>query len=526
MNRLLPILVAGVAGLQVIPMEAESRPKLVVGIMVDQLRTDYLDNLKDMFGYGGFRRLMNNGVYFKDIDFKVPYGDAASATAIIQTGDYPRHNGVPGEKVYDQSSKSLKPVFQDNSYIGNFTNETYSPAALRVSTLTDEIAVENRGKSKIHSIAPSAAQAIVLAGHSGNSAFWINDETGRWSSSTYYSNPPTSIQNRNYNQPLISRLDTMVWTPLRKGEPYPFVSTDDIREGFRYNFTRSDRDVFSYYKQSPFVNRDITDVASEYIKNLNLGKGGETTDVLNLGYTLAVYPGIKDENYRYELEDAYLRLDKDLERLFNTIDRSVGRDNVLIYLVSTGYVGEPVIDNPQYRLPGGTFSVKRALSLLNAYFAAKYGNGAYVDEFADGQIYLIHSTLENKNLEPDRIAEEARDFLVRMSGVADAFTMNDLMSPALPKLESWRMAIDPKAAGDVLLEFSPGWTIVDDSRFPSVTQDNKTNAYSAPGFIMGADIQPMVIENAVDATSIAPTLAKSLRIRAPNSSSSRPVALK
>ena len=525
MKRLLSIMAVGLAGMQGITLTAESRPKLVVGIMVDQLRTDSLENLKGMLGNGGFRRLMDKGVYLKDVDFRVPYGDAASASAIIQTGDYPRHNGVSGEQIFDYSNKSLRPVFQDNAYIGNFTNETFSPAALRVTTLTDEIGVENKGKSKIHSIAPTPGQAIVLAGHSGNSAFWINDETGRWSSSTYYSNPPSAIQNRNYNSPLISRLDTMVWTPVRKGEPYPYVSTDDIREGFKYTFSRSDRDVFTLYKRSPFVNRDITDVATEYITGLNLGKNSETTDVLNLGYTLGVYPSIKDENYRYELEDAYLRLDKDLERLFNTLDKNVGTDNVLIYLVSTGYVSEPVIDNKQYRLPGGTFSVKRAMSLLNAYLAAKYGNGAYVDQYADGQIYLSHSTLEEKNLDFDKIAEESRDFLVKMSGVADAYTLGDLMSPALPQLEGWRLAIDPKYSGDVLLEFNPGWTVVDDSRFPPITQENKTNAYTSPGFIMGPGLLPQTIEETVDATAIAPTLAKTLRIRAPNSASTKSLSL-
>lgn len=523
MKRLLSTFVVGLAGIQGISLVAESRPKLVVGIMVDQLRTDYLENLKDMLATGGFRRLMENGLYFKDVDFKVPGVDATTSSAIVQTGAYPRQNGITGERIYDPVKKTLQPVFTDETFIGNFTNETYSPAALRVTTLTDEITLADKGSGKIHSIAPDASQAIVLAGHTGNSAFWVNDETGRWSSTTYYPNPPAVLQNRNYNNPLISRLDTMKWTPLHKGEPYPDVSAQEIKDGFKYTFSRSDRDVFSNYKISPFINSDITSAATEYIKDLGLGKNNEAIDVLNIGYTLGVYPAIGDGDYRYELEDAYLRLDKDLEHLFTTLDKEVGKENVLVYLVSSGYFSEPETDIKSYRLPGGTFSVKRALSLLNAYLAAKYGNGVYVDQFAKGSIYLSKKDLEERNLNPEQIAEDARNFLVRMSGVADAFTMGDLASPAISKLENLRLASDPKTGGDILIEFAPGWTVVDDSRFPPEPQIKNISVYPAPGFILGPHIVPKVVESPVEATAIAPTIARTLHIRAPNSAFSKPV---
>ena len=526
MNCLLKSFLVGLAGIQGVTLMAESRPKLVVGIMVDQLRTDYIENLRGMLSQGGFRRLMDNGVYFKDIDYMVPGGDAASASAVLQTGAYPRQNGVAGEKVFDPQSKSLKSVFHDDTYIGNFTNETYSPSSLRVTTFTDEIAVANKGKSKIHSISPNAAQAIVLAGHAGTSAFWINDETGRWSSSTYYSRPPVYLQNQNYNSPLISRLDTMRWMPLRKGEPYPDISSQESNSGFRHSFSRSDKDVFSLYKSSPYVNSDITQAAIEYVTGLSLGKEGEKTDVLNLGYNLNVYPAFSNDDYKFELQDAYLRLDKDLERLFNTLDREVGKDNVLIYLFSTGYFTEPKTDTETYKLPGGIFSVKRAVSLLNAFLVAKYGNGAFVDQYANGHIYLSKNLLEEKNLDPVKVAEESRDFLVKMSGVADAYTLADISSLAVSHLEAQRRAIDPKTAGDIILDFNPGWTVVDDSRYPSVNQDNKTTSYPGPGFIMGQGLSPQVIDETVEAVEIAPTLSRIMRIRSPNSAASKPLTLK
>lgn len=524
MNRLLTTLVVGLAGVQGLTLAAETRPKLVVGIVVDQLRTDYLENLKDMLGQGGFRRLMDSGLFIKDVDAGVVPGDVASASALIMTGDYPRYNGIPSKMIYDPVAKSLRPVFHDNSFIGNFTDETYSPAALLVTTLSDEISIENKGKSQVHSIAPDAAQAIVMAGHTGNSAFWLNDDSGRWASTTYYQNPPAPLQLKNYNSPLISRIDTIKWVPLRKGEPYPLVSAEETKEGFKYSFSRSDRDVFSHYKTSPFINTEIAETAAEYITTLDLGKNGDTTDVLNLGFTLSPYQGLYKDDYRYELEDSYLRLDRDLERLFDTLDKKVGKDNVLVYLVSTGYFEEPLTDTFKYRLPGGTFSVKRAMSLLNAFLAAKYGNGAYVDQYADNHIYLAKNVLEEKNLDATKVAEEARDFLVKMSGVAEAFTLADLMRPSVAQHDAIRLSIDPKTAGDIILQFNPGWKVVDDSRYPSVEQVNKTASYQTPAFIMGPQIKAQVVEYPVDATTIAPTLAKTLRIRAPNSASSNPLS--
>lgn len=524
MNRLIKTILISLAGVQSLSMTAAGRPKLVVGIIVDQLRTDYLEDLQGMLGEGGFRKLMTQGLYMKDVNFGVVPGDASSATSIVQTGTYPRYSGVTGALMFDPATQSMRSIFSDDSFIGNFTNEKYSPAALRVSTLTDELKVEEGGNTRIHSISPDAAQAIVLAGHNGNSAFWLNGETGRWSSTTYYPAQPMNLQHKNYVAPLISRLDTMKWTPLKKGI-YPYVSPAEVSEGFKYSFARSDKDVYTLYKSSPFINREITDAAIEYLKDLDLGKNNDGTDVLNIAYTLAPYPASGD-SYRYELSDAYIRLDADLRRLFDAIYKYAASDDVLVYLVSTGYFAEPAVDTRKYRLPGGTFSVKRGLSLLNAYLAAKYGNGAFVDYYADSQIHLSEKTLEEKGLDLDKVAEESRDFLVRMSGIEEAYTMADLMNQSSKNLSDLRLSIDPKTSGHVILEFNPGWKVVDDSRYPTVEQVDKTSAYLAPGFIMGANISPDVKVETVEAVAIAPTISNILRIRPPNSAIAKPIPVK
>ncbi|WP_305295272.1 alkaline phosphatase family protein [Duncaniella muris] len=247
--------------------------------------------------------------------------------------------------------------------------------------------------------------------------------------------------------------------------------------------------------------------------------------MLNLAYTAQPYKYVSDGDFRYELEDSYIRLDGQLSRLFEAIDKYVGLDNTLVYVASTGYYDDAVADDPKYRTPTGDFSVKRALSLLNSYLSARYGNGDYVDTYSGSHVYLDHKQIEAMKLDLNEVAEASRDFLVRMSGVNDAYTMGDIMTSALPKMEALRLGTDPKTGGDVVLEFNEGWNIVDDTRFPNDVQVARSSMVLSPFFIMGCGIAPVTIETPVDATALAPTVTQVLRIRSPNGAVSKPVSL-
>lgn len=525
MNRLITSVICSLVGINTMLAVDPSRPRLVVGIMVDQLRTDYIEYLQNLFGEKGFRRLMKDGAFLKDVDFKVPGLDKVSGTAMIYTGAYPRMNGISAATVYDPTRQDMSPALNDPSIIGNFTSETYSPANLRLSTLSDEVAIDGAGLGWVYSIAPDPQQSIIMAGHAGNSAFWINDNTGRWATSTYYKDTPAGLSQRNYSEPLSSRLDTMQWKPLLPLARYPGLPAHKRQFEFRHTFPKADRNVFRMYTSSPLVNTEVTDVAVMYLKDLHIGQRGDAIDMLNIGYTAAPYKYVKDGDYRLELEDSYVRLDAQLSRLFEAIDKYVGLDNTLIYLASTGYYDDSVQDDDRYRLPSGTFSVKRAMSLLNSYLAARYGNGDYVDTYSRGHVYLDRKKIEDKKLNIDEVAAAARDFLVKMSGVSDAFTMGDIMASSVPSMEGLRLASDPKTGGDVILHFNPGWTVVDDIRFPNDIQVIRSAMVQTPFFMMGPSVPNVTVSTPVDATAIAPTVSRVLRIRSPNGTMSKPVLL-
>ncbi|MDE6299592.1 MAG: alkaline phosphatase family protein, partial [Muribaculaceae bacterium] len=361
MKRLITSVICGLVGINSMLSADSSRPRLVVGIVVDQLRTDYIEYLQNLFTEKGFKRLMKDGAFLRDVDFKIDGLDRVNATAMLYTGSYPRMNGVTGANVYDPARQEMLPALNSPSIIGNFTTETYSPANLRLSTISDEVAIEGAGLGWVYSISADPQQSIIMAGHAGNSAFWINENTGNWATSTYYKDSPSEITQRNYSEPVSARIDTMQWKPALPLARYPGLPAHKRQFEFKHTFPKADRNVYRMYAASPLVNTEVTDVAVMYLKDLRIGRRGDAIDMLNIGYTAAPYKYVKDGDYRLELEDSYVRLDGQLSRLFDAIDKYVGVDNTLIYLTSTGYYDDAVEDDSKYGIPSGTFSVKRAL---------------------------------------------------------------------------------------------------------------------------------------------------------------------
>ena len=523
MNRLLTSVLCGLVGISTVAMADPTRPKLVVGIMVDQLRTDYIDFLSSRFGKDGFNLLKNRGLYLKNVDYNVDDLDIVSSTAIVYTGNYASASGIPAEKLFDPASKYPMPVLHDPATIGNFTNETYSPTGLRISTLSDELAVDGVGLGGIYSIAPDAMQAIIMAGHAGTSAFWISDESGKWATTTYYKDVPNMMSQRNYQKPLAERLDTMVWTPSKPLDSYDGVPAQKKYIPFRHTFPKKSSDRYINYKESALVNTEVTDLAIDYIKSLQLGQRGDVIDMLNVGYTVAPYKHGVDSDMRLEMQDSYLRLDGQLGRLLKAVNESVGLENALVFLVSTGYFDESAEDEARYRIPTGKFSMKRATSLLNSYLSAKHGNDQYVDGSFRNMIYLDHATIERHGLDLADVSRDARDFVVMMSGVADVKSLTDIVGETTPELRRIGRGIDPKTAGDLRLEFAPGWTVNDDVRLPVLTWQVREGNPATPAFIMGPGV-PVKIENGeVNATALAPTLSSVMRIRSPNGAFDKPL---
>ena len=180
-NRLISSVIFSLVALSALSQTAANgRPTLVVGITIDQLRSDYIQLLQSHFGENGFKRLLREGVYIENAVFKIADVNKITSTALLYTGAYPNVTGITGEKLYDEAARKALAIFNDSKYIGNATDETYSPMALKVSTLSDELRMDNNGIGSVYAIAPDAQQALVRAGHAANGALWVNEKTGKW----------------------------------------------------------------------------------------------------------------------------------------------------------------------------------------------------------------------------------------------------------------------------------------------------------------------------------------------------------
>ena len=521
--RLLFAILASMVTMSIVGQEPSKRPTLVVGIMVDGLREDYVELLKDYFGEGGFNRLLKKGVVLENVDYG-PRNDNALATAMIYTGTTASVNGVSAATAYDREKKSSYSIFLDPSKIGNYTNETYSPSSLLVSTLSDEIRIDGGGIGYVYSIAPNHTQAIIMAGHAANSAFWIDDVSGKWATTTYYKDVPTTIQTRNYRQPLSRKLDTLSWTPSMPLDRYPDLPGYKRHYPFTHRFLAKDKDRYRAFKQSAPVNAEVTSVAVDYISTISLGQR-DVMDMLNVGYTLVPYTYGKEIDNRVELMDSYIKLDAQLAQLFSAIERRVGMNNTLIFLAGTPAPLSGKRDDEQWGIPSGEFSSRRAISLLNVYLIAKHGNGDWVSGFHDNQFYLNHKLIKERDVDLNALRADAADFIAKMSGVSNVVTIDDIIEGNADNSVALRRNISLSHAGDLYVWVNPGWEIVDDVKGQEQRTVERTTITSAPVFILAPEVKAQRIDHEIDASLIAPTVARLLRIRSPNASSNKPLRL-
>lgn len=521
------MLVASMFSLSIVAQQAPSpRPKLVVGIVIDGLQEEYLDLLKGYFGENGFKRLMRDGVMFDNVSFGTSV-DITAATAMLYSGASPSANGIPATYVYDSEKKRPYTIILDPSNIGNYTDETYSPKAIRVSTLSDEIRIDGAGDGNVYSISPSAHQAIIMASHAGNSAFWINDLNGRWATTTYYKDVPPSIQTRNYSKSLASRLDTITWRPSMDMTVYPDVPKQKKSTPFKYTFPKHQVDRFRNFKTAAPVNAEITDLAADYITSLQLGKH-DAMDMLNLGYTLEPFKLAQNVDHRVETMDSYIKLDTELAKLFQTIESNVGLDNTFIMVAGTPIAPSSKPDDVKWGMPTGEFSTTKAVSLLNLYLSAKYGTNDWVAGYHNGQLFLNDKLIKENDLDIKEVRTDASDFLTRMSGVSRVWTIDDIIAGrAGTNSAALKRNTQVDYAGDLFLEITPGWEIVNVD--PITQKENRTTmrtgVITAPVFLLSPRLKAQRISSEVDARAIAPTVSRQLRIRSPNASELPPMRL-
>ena len=520
MNKILSTLVAFFSLTSLIAGDQTAPPKLVVGITIDSLRGDYLELFKHTFGEGGFNRLFNEGLVYSDINFDFPYIDRASAITTIYTGANPAYHGIVSNNKFIWKDNVEISSFSDNYYTGVFTQDRFSPLPIRISTITDELKIASDGQSDVFAFAPDASQALASGGHAATGAYWIDDLTGRWATTSFYNTKRYLVEQYNRTSESFSRsIGQLSWRPaLEISEYNAFPYTKNLYK-FQHQFHENKKFSFELLKQSPFVNSEVWKIAEKVIEFEKMGSR-KNPDFIALTMYAGHYDNALDKNYSIEIQDLYYRLDQEIEIILNRLDELVGLENTFIFITSTGYFDEQEILPKDYVSPGGDFYPERSSSLLNMYLMALYGREQWVSKFYNNQIFLNRKLIEDKKIDFVEMQQKSAEFLVQSAGIQDVITSHQMLHGAYNQIVQYhRNSYYKGISGDLFLELQPGWRI----RYEEDTGDNnqrvRSNAVSAPVFFFGHNVIPQKINRKIDATEIAPSVTHRLRIRAPNGAS-------
>lgn len=490
-------------------------PRLVVNITIDQLRTDYLEAFSPLYCQDGFKKLLNEGLVYENAYYPFTGMDRASAITSVITGVSPYYHGINGSRWLNKESLRPASCTEDPKQ-----QSLPSPAQIQVSTLGDELKAATRGLAKIFAIAPQQDAAILSGGHAADGAIWMDTQTGQWGSSTYYFSalPQWLLVHNNLRSPS-SNIKKTFWEPvIELAGTFNYYQHAGGQQPFKHAFKGERK--FIEYQASGLINEDVTETALKCITSNSMGFD-RVTDLLCITYYAGTFDHKPVSECQLELQDTYVRIDREIAKLIKKLQSKLGAEHILFVLTSTGYSDDDDSDYEKYRIPSGTFYMERTANLLNMYFGAIWGQGRYVETSFSNQIYFNHKQLESKRISLTDAGQRAQEFISQLEGVRNVYTALQLLSSSNPQIEKVRNSFHPEHNGDIMIEVSPGWRILNES-----TQESHLSRASYTQFpiiFFGAGVSADKIKTAVTTDRIAPTIAKAIRIRAPNACSTEPL---
>ncbi|GAA4823924.1 alkaline phosphatase PafA [Algivirga pacifica] len=422
---------------------AQQRPKLVVGIVVDQMRYDYLQRYWYNFEEGGFKRLVDEGYICRNASFDYAATQTGPGHASIYTGTYPAHHGIVGNHFYDRAlGKTIYCVEDTTERTVGIAGKAgaRSPRRLQVSTLADEIKLASNMRSKVVAVSLKDRSSILPAGHAANGAYWMDDATGSWVSSTFYMEElPKWVKKLNKERD-IEKYAKSVWKPLLSMKSYTASHEDDTpyegpfkgreKATFPYpmkEIISQESDSYRYgpIKATPFGNTLVKDFAKEALQAEELGQD-DFTDLLAISFSSTDYVGHQFGPMAIETEDTYLRLDRDLKDLIEYIDEKVGLENTLFFLTADHGGAHVPSFTTSIKMPGGYYKSKEITERLEAHLDELYGEGDWIDSHSSGQVYLNRSLIKEKKLALSEVQEKVAERLVEEEVMKDALTASQL----------------------------------------------------------------------------------------------------
>lgn len=508
------------------------RPKIVVGIVVDQMRWDYLYRYYDRYAdNGGFKRLLNKG--FSCENTMVPYAPTVTACghASIYTGSVPAIHGIIGNGWWNSELNSSVYCTQDDSVktVGSATTlGQMSPANMLTTSICDELRLATNFKSKVIGVALKDRGSILPAGHSANAAYWYDNKTGDWITSTYYMNElPQWVKDFNAKK-LVDKYYEEGWSTLYPLNTYQ-QSTEDNKPyenkpfGAGTNFPYSLKkfvgtNSYSYISVTPQGNTFTFEMAKAALTAEQLGKDS-VTDFLTISLSSPDYIGHSFGPNSVEAEDDFLRLDKSLGEFLNFLNEKVGEGQYLLFLSADHGAAHVPGFLKENHIPAGNVDVDSLYTGLNKSLKQRFGVDELVSEISNGQVYLNHKLISTSKLNKKDILQFVIDSSLKYPGVERAFEAAALASTTLNATVKEMITNGYNAArsGDIQLIFKPQWI---EGFKAGGTTHGVWNPYDAhiPLLWYGWNIKPGKLNRQTYMTDIAPTIAAMLHIQMPSGS--------
>lgn len=499
------------------------KPKLVIGLVIDQMRWDYLYRYNALYSNNGFKRLLKEG--FSCENTMIPYTPTYTAAGhtCVYTGSIPAVHGIVGNGWYDRITGKYVYCTDDSTVntVGSTTNAgKMSPENMWVTSITDELRLSNNFKSKVIGIALKDRGAILPAGHSANAAYWYDDKIGRWITSTHYMNSlplwVAMFNDRGYPERYMSQ----EWNTLLPIEKYDLSTADDkpyenVIPGektptFPHKLYSITGNKFEALKTTPFGTTFTFDFAKAAIENEALGKN-TVTDFLTVSISSTDYVGHTFGPNSIEIEDTYLRLDKDIADFLTYLDTKIGKGNYTLFLTADhGVAHIPAFLN-EHGINGAGIDDTVIESKLNDAVGEKLGIKKAIDHVINYQVYLKDSVRNNEAVKELIISE-----LKKESYIQTAVDLDKLSAATLPAVQKDRLTngYTQSRSGDVQFIFKPGY--FDGGK--KGTTHGLWNPYDAhiPLLFFGWGVKSGKLNRETYMTDIAATIAAMLQIQMPS----------
>jgi arylsulfatase A-like enzyme len=515
-------------------------PKLVLWITIDQLRADFVSRMKDRFGSRGFRYLMENGIWYTNANFRHATTITAVGHASLFTGGNAAQHGLPGNHWLHPKTRNFISAAEDNRHkiIGkkNRPHEGVSPRNLTSTTVGDELIKASGGKSRVFSVSIKDRGAIIPGGHRGK-AFWYYITSGEFITSTYYYKKyPHWVKAWN-EEKKADRYKNQYWKLFHNRHTYIYKDMDDRPQEKGYKklgttfphplYNENPEDFYSSLRYTPMGDELTLDFAFELMKQENPGFD-DATDIMAISFSALDYVGHAFGPNSLEYEDHILRVDAILAELFDFIDAKIGLEKTLIILASDHGVNAIPEYSKSLNLFAGRHDPDKFIKHINLALQKKYGvQEDLITAFWVPSIYLNTDIIQKLNLDISEVEKIVAEEIVKVPGIACAFTRSDLMAgniPDDPIAQKVKAAFHPKRSGNVLIVQNRYWYL---DHYPDEYAAMHGSPYKCdthvPIMISGPGIRHKIVNRPVCPEDIASTVCSYLEIPAPSGSTGTPL---